>query len=309
MVRRRHVGVALGALASIGACGPSASNYAVERTTDACVPGACLEASAPPVATDAGRDNTPLEPWDDSSAGPMSGVYALHTVVTATVGGQEVALQLLFRLRLLQTFNTDQIQQSTTLCALELPSVKNIATLVLPSTLETIMQQASATVAQGKFLSGTGSSQTYTPPPFLLVLGAKLDDPGNDPLPSLMSLAGEWDEDHDGHPGVTIDATVFTCTATQNLYVALRTKGTLSGTLKSSGTIDGTMAVEESESVLGYSDSCLSVAAGIDPMLSPTAPFHAQRLADESALHTSGNVSCGDIVAMAPMLYGSAWTN
>ena len=74
-------------------------------------------------------------------------------------------------------------------------------------------------------------------------------------------------------------------------------------------TIDGTVNISESESVIGYSDACLAVATEIDPKLSPICPFHAQRLATEAELDARGNVSCADIVAQAPKLYGSEWTN
>jgi hypothetical protein len=306
MVKRAGSSAVLLVLAA--ACGPSASNDASERSSHACLPGLCLEASAPPTTGDAGFVNEPLEPWPDESAGPLSGVYSMLGVVNATVASIPVSLQLLFRLRILQTFNTTTVKQSNTLCALKLPSVKGVATLTIGPLLQGIIQQESDIVSEGTFLSTEGTTQKYNPPPFLVVLGAKLKHPTTDPLPTMMNLTGEWDEDHDGHPGVTVGASVFTCTTTQELYVAIRTMGTLSGTFKRTDAIDGTMAVTESESVLGYSNSCLSAAAGIDPMLSPTTPFHAQRLADETELDTTGNVSCSDIVAKAPALYGSVWT-
>lgn len=309
MVRARAVALALSLLALGGACGPSAGGDSYERTSHACLPGACLEAAAPPASVDSGLGNLPLEPWPDTNAGPLSGVYSMLGVVTATVAGLPVSLQLLFRLRILQTFDTSSAQQSNTLCALKLPSVTGVATLVVPPLLEGIIQQASDVVSTGDFLPLTGSTRSYTPPPFLLVLGAKLANPKTDPLPTAMDLTDQWDEDHDGNPGVTVDATVFLCTAAQQLYVAIRTQGTLTGTFTPAGNIDGTMAVTESESVLGYSNMCLMAAAELDPRLSPTTSFHANRLADESQLHQNGNVTCDDIIAQAPKLYGSAWTN
>jgi hypothetical protein len=241
-----------------------------------------------------------LEPWNDEDAGPLSGVYAAQSVVDATVAGMVVSLRMVFRLRLLQT--GAMTKQSNTLCSFKLPT-SPLASLVIPPALQTIIQQQSVVVAEGPFLSSAGE---YSPPPFLIVLGAKLDNPATDPLPTMANLNGEWDEDHDGHPGVTIDATVFLCTSTQQLYVALRTGGTLTGMVTGPGTIDGTMALFETESVLGYSNKCLAAAADITPKLSPSSPYHAKRVADEAQLRSSGNIDCAEIVARAPALFGDA---
>ncbi len=299
----------LALLLPAAACGPDASSDAYERTSHACAPGVCPEASAPPATFDAAAGNEPLEPWPDSNAGLTSGVYAMHASATATVGPVMVSLQLLYRLRILQqTSGAANVKQSTTLCALELPSVKGIATLSIPPRLQALIPEKSAVVSEGDFLSAVGATQTYAPPPLLLVLGARLQNPATDPLPSLTDPTEQWDEDADGHPGVTIDGTVFTCTAPQQLYVALRTAGTFTGTVTGFDTIDGTIAISESESVIGYSDPCLSAASELSPKLSPTSAFHAVRLADEAQLDATGNVSCADIVAQAPKLF-STWAN
>lgn len=310
MVRRFGL-AGLGLIACAAACGPDASKDAFLRTSHACLPGVCLDAARPPMTGDSGLGNTPLEPWPDANAGPVSGIYATLAVVQAKVAVYPVTLRLLFRLRILQTASSTR--QSTTLCAFKLPSAPGIATLVIPPLLQTVIQENSVAVAEGDYISSSGQ---YTPPPFLLVLGAKLKNPATDPLPciagdpgcAVTDLANEWDEDHDGHPGVTVDATVVTCPAgvAQGLYVALRTGGTLSGTV-SGDAIDGTMHLFETESVLGYSNSCLSVASSINPQLNPDSQFHAQRVATEAELDATGNVTCDAILADAPTLFGSQW--
>jgi hypothetical protein len=305
MVNRLGVAV-LGLLAGAAACGPDASNDAYLRTTHACLPGVCLEAASPPM-TDSGLGSAPLETWPDAGAGPLSGIFATQAVVTAQIAGIDVTLRLLFRLRLLQ-YGT-HIRQSNTLCALKLPSYPGVATLTIPASLQALIQKVSFAEAEGDYLSSPGAFEAkYTPPPFFLLLGAKLKDPMTDPLPMMGDPAGEYDEDGDGHPGVTLLASVASCpTPNLELYVALRTGGSLSATVTGLDTIDGTMNVIEDESVLGYQNGCLSVAANISPKLEPNSEYHAQRLADETELHTSGNVTCADIVATAPMLFGSAW--
>jgi hypothetical protein len=297
----------LGVVALVAACGPDAANDAPLRASHACLPGACPDAAPPPVMPDAAAGNQPLEPWNDKGAGPLSGIFASLGTVTASVAGIQVTLRMLFRLRILQ-FGT-LIQQSNTLCKLELPSVPGVATLVIPPALETIIQENSDVEAEGNYLSNAGTGDaTYTPPSFLLVLGAKLKNPTTDALPSMMSPGGAYDEDHDGHPGVTIDAQVLTCPDPQQLYVALRTGGTVKGKVTGLGTIEGTMTVFEEQSVLGYSNSCLAAAADILIKLEPGSPYHAVRVADEAKIDSTGNVTCSDIEAMAPALFGKAWT-
>ena len=299
----------LALLLPAAACGPDASSDAYERTSHACAPGVCPEASAPPATFDAAAGNEPLEPWPDSNAGLTSGVYAMHASATATVGPVMVSLQLLYRLRILQqTSGAANVKQSTTLCALELPSVKGIATLSILPRLQALIPEKSAVVSEGDFLSAVGATQTYAPPPLLLVLGARLQNPATDPLPSLTDPTEQWDEDADGRPGVTIDGTVFTCTAPQQLYVALRTAGTFTGDghgLRHHRQDDRHLRVGVGN---GYGDPCLSAASELSPKLSPTSAFHAVRLADEAQLDATGNVSCADIVAQAPKLF-STWAN
>jgi len=297
-------------LVATAACGPDASNDAVLRTTHACAPGVCADASTSQTAVDGGVGHQPLEPWPDSNAGLVSGVYALHAVATATVGPYIVSLQLVYRLRILQqTSGANNTRQSTTLCAIKLPSVPNIATLTIPPRLAALVPAASAIESEGNYLSTRGATLTYAPPPLLLVLGARLKNSATDPLPSLTDTSTEWDEDLDGHPGVTVDGMVVGCQAEEELYVALRTGGQLSGTISAQDTIDGTMSIFEAESVVGFSNSCLALSSSINPHLSPETTFHAQRLASEEQLRTTGNVSCADIIAEAPKLYGSAWSD
>jgi len=307
---KRGVGVLV--FLAAASCGPSASDYAYERTTHACASGICAAASVSADAgvVDGGMVSEALEPWPDETAGLLSGVFAVHVVVTANVLSLTVSLQLLFRLRLLQeTTGPTNVMQSISLCALKLPSVKNIATITIPTRLQTIIQEKSVEISSGNFLSMEGATQTYKPPPILFVVGARLANPLSDPLPTQMDLTGEWDEDMDGHPGVTVNASVFTCTEPQELYAALRTGGTLRGTVTGFDKIEGTVDIFETESILGYSDPCLAAAADIMTKLNPETTFQAQRLADEAELHSMGNVSCDDIVAQAPMLYGTEWTD
>ena len=71
------------------------------------------------------------------------------------------------------------------------------------------------------------------PDPSVVVVGADLADPANDPLPTEPTDPAVADEDGDGNPGVTMVAVVpaMICQdEVEELYICLRTAATLSGT-------------------------------------------------------------------------------
>lgn len=86
------------------------------------------------------------------------------------------------------------------------------------------------------------------------VLGAKLDDPENDPLPTDPSDSRVFDQDADGHPGMTVKVAVMGMIK-GDVYVVQRNQNRLIGTLTSPDTIDGHIEWENEQVVLGASSS------------------------------------------------------
>jgi hypothetical protein len=281
------------ALAIVVCCGPSASNVTVLRE-DHCPVGGCVDASV----FDAGPiviPPEPLENWDTTNEGPLSGIFAVEVTIDARVV-VPVRLKQLLRLRIVQQGTT--IHEKTTLCAFKLPVVQNVATLEIPPLLQQVIASKS-TEDQGSYLSSAAVvSAAYTPPPFLVLVGANLRNPATDPLPTMSDLTNATDDDHDGNPGVTLLATVLTCTAQQNLYVALRVNGVLTGTVLTPDVITGKVNIGFDESVLGYSDPCLSTASQIHTAINPGgSPFRAERTTSADDVDGNGNVSCPELVA------------
>jgi hypothetical protein len=195
--------VACGAL---GACGPK-DDVAVLRS-DHCPVTGCQDSGPEEDAGPTTIPPEPLEPWDTTDAGPLSGIFAVEAVINARVG-IEVETRQIFRLRIVQHGTT--LKQKTNLCAFKLPDVEGVATLRIPPALQTLMQQKSVE-AEGDFLSSTDLiGAAYAPPASLLVVGAKLADETKDPLPTAADPTNAIDEDQDGNPGVTLDAGVVTC--------------------------------------------------------------------------------------------------
>jgi hypothetical protein len=280
-------------------CGPDASNVPPLRE-DHCPVGGCVDASV----FDAGPiviPPEPLENWDTSNEGPLSGIFAVEVTIDARVV-VPVRLKQLLRLRIVQQGTS--IHEKTTLCAFKLPAVQNVATLEIPPALQQVISSKS-TEDQGNYLSSAAVvSAAYTPPPFLVVVGANLQNPATDPLPTMSNLTHASDDDHDGNPGVTLLATVLTCTATQDLFVALRVSGNLTGTVLTPDVITGKVNIGFEESVLGYSDACLSTAAQIQTQINPGgSPFRAVKTTSADDVDGNGNVSCPELVAHATDLF------
>ncbi len=286
------------------ACGPTGDVPFLRQ--DHCPASGCKDSSIGP--EDAGPidiPDAPLEDWNVADAGVLTGIFAVEATVTARAG-IEVQLKQLYRLRIAQ-FGTE-IHQKTTLCDLKLPDVPGVATLQIPTKLQDLITQK-ATETTGNYLSSdTVFGASYTPPPFLVLLGAQLANPQTDPLPTMDASTGEIDEDNDGNPGVTILANTVTCTDYQQLYVALRTYGTLAGTVQTQDSITGYAQIHLNQSVLGYSDPCLAVAAQILIQVEPNSPFHAVRVGAAQDVDGNGNVSCPEIVINAPSIFPD-WTN
>lgn len=283
------------------ACGPSAGDIKPLRMDHSCL--TCRDADT----TEAGPmsiPDEPLENWDTSNAGPVTGIFAVEAVITARAG-PTVELRQLLRLRIVQKGNT--VHEKTTLCAFKLPEVPGTATLQIPPALQALIQTKSGE-EEGEFLQGTGTLK-YAPPPFLIVVGAKLTNPATDPLPTQLDLGSAIDEDLDGNPGVTLGAKVFTCPGDswEKLFVALRTSGTLTGSIPTPDLITGKVDVKFADSVVGFSNDCLSAAAMLKIEVMPGSPFKAIRTTPDDDIDQNGNVSCPEIVLRAPVTFGPEW--
>lgn len=295
----------LAPLLAIG-CGPSPSDVALLRPdASGCLPGyGCTDGSIVIDTGDGAIPDEPLEDWGDAGAGGLlSGIFAVEATVTVR-SGVEVTSKQLYRLRIAQDGTT--VHQKTTLCAMSLPSIPKVVTLTIPQKLQTLIASTSSE-STGEYLSSASVLQAkYTPPPLLEVFGAKLANPATDPLPTME--AGAWtDDDNDGNPGVTLYAQTITCSSPQQLYVALRVSGQLGGTVQTPDVITGFAQVHLDESVLGFSDSCLSVATTIGLVVEPDSPFRAQRVGPAQDIDKNGNVSCPEIVATAASIFPD-WT-
>ena len=282
------------------ACGPDEGAYPFVRA----------ERDAPDAGQDAGTDagslpdEEPLEPWDETGAGPLTGIFLTEVRVEAKLGIPLASYQLV-RLRLVQ--RGSHVRQRISLCRLLLPSVPGVATLSVPPALEAVLRARGA-VREGDFLSYIDPvGARYEPGPEPIVVGAVLADPIGDPLPTPDAPAAAIDEDHDGQPGVTLEASTILCDAPAALYASLRVVLDLRGEVADLDHISGDVGASLDQSVLGWSHDCLAAAAQLPIEVLPGSTFRALRVGESEDLDDNGNVSCHELAAAAPGRLGGIW--
>lgn len=291
----------------LSACGPSAEGYPFLREAG------CEQPCEPDAGTDGGRfdagppevPDEPLEDWDETDAGPLTGLFAVEVVVPARAVVDLEARQL-YRLRVLQ--RGEEVRMRISPCRFALPSIPSVVTLSLPPRLEDVLRRI-AIEDEGPFLSAAEPiGATLSTPTSLVLLGADLPDPANDPLPTSEMPARAIDQDEDGHPGVTVQADTVLCRMPEQAYVALRATVAMSATVEGLDRIEGDVTPTLDQSVLGVSHSCLTAAAGIDITILEGSRFTALRVGEAEDLDQNGNVSCPELTWYAPRLFGEFWS-
>ena len=205
--------------------------------------------------------------------------------------------------------NGTHLDVATRTCDIALPSVPDVAEVVIPDKLRDVFRR-DVVMTAGDFVSGTDGGAKYTPPAEVVVLGADLANPATDPLPTEADQTNAVDQDEDGHPGVTVEADVAAvCQGWQKLYVALRTTVTLDGTVLSSNEIVGDMEATLEQEILGMSDPCLSASDGIEVEVLPGSVFRARRIdgANDSTdldANSDGAIDCEELTAGVETVFG-----
>jgi hypothetical protein len=289
-------------------CGPTADGYPFVRT-DHCPPDCDAGPSdaGMDARVDAGPPDVPPEPledWDTTGAGPLSGIFALEVVVEATVV-VDVETRQLYRVRVLQNGAHTRLRVQP--CIIDLVTIPGVADLRLTSDAQDAVRRISIEL-EGDFLSQPDPiGARFAPPPAFVVIGADLAMPESDALPTMDMLDGASDDDADGNPGITIDAEAVVCDDPEQAFAALRASLTLSGTITDVDAFDGEASPDLEQSILGYTAPCLSIATTLDVEVRDGSVFHARRALDEQDLDDNGNVSCPEIQWWAPRFFGEYW--
>ena len=92
---------------------------------------------------------------------------------------------------------------------------------------------------------------TFTAGPFADVIGAELDDPAHDAMPTSASDPRVFDQDGDGHPGMTIDISAGWGFVEGSVYLAQRNIQSMEGTVVATDRIEGFLTVDMEQVILG----------------------------------------------------------
>jgi len=100
-------------------------------------------------------------------------------------------------------------------------------------------------------------------PEVATAVGVRMDDPAADPLPEDRNDARIWDQDGDGHPGVTVG--VSNPLLSGDLYVAQRQRNTLHGGVASDGSLFGFIEDTGEQKVLDSDNILLRMDIAMRP--------------------------------------------
>lgn len=128
------------------------------------------------------------------------------------------------------------------------------------------------------------------------VLGARLEDSENEALPMDEADPRVFDQDNDGHPGMTVRVEIMGLISGE-VYVVQRNRNRLIGTVISPGFIRGTIEWETEQVILGASSPFLASGGQGSPDPDPERNFFLARRIDSM-------FDCADIQQMDLLLLG-----
>jgi hypothetical protein len=289
-------------------CGPSRDAYPYVRQ-EHCPPDcdASVDSGHDGGRSDAGPPvvpDEPLEDWDTTDAGPLSGIFALEVAVLANVV-VDLETRQLYRVRMLQHGTNVRVRLQA--CVIDLASIRGLADLHFTPATESAIRSHVIDLEGGYLSAMDPVGATFAPPRTFVTIGANLAMPETDPLPTMADPTLALDEDADGNPGVTIDATAVVCDLPEQVFASFRASIALSGVVGDIDSFDGTVDPTVEQTVLGYTDECLRVAANLVVMIRPGSVFHARRVGDAEDLDHNGNVSCPEVAWAGGPLFGEYW--
>jgi hypothetical protein len=147
------------------------------------------------------------------------------------------------------------------LCQLEVDSGSRWVSTTLPTAF---MRSLPRPFVDGRVIRDAAGRLRFEQTKQTLVVGARLREPEHDPLPRSPSDPQVYDQDGDGHPGVTIQIGGL---VSGDIYVAQRSWTTLSGTAFGSAGFAGPLRFGNEQVVLEATSSMLD-----DPPLSRPVP-------------------------------------
>lgn len=191
----------------------------------------------------------------------LSGTYVMLQQAT-TVTELPVVKDVVSKMRSTALLRLDHqgqvISGQGELCDLHIESSSDMISTSFPEAF----RKALSPVRFRALLEGEGPQMTLSQPEQTDVLGARLKKPRQESLPTDANDTRVYDQDHDGHPGLTVRIDGF---VSGEVYVVQRTRSQFSGRRQGSG-FRGKLKVRNEQHVVGASSRILNRSPNPKPV-------------------------------------------
>jgi len=176
--------------------------------------------------------------------------------------------------------------EDLSLCGMWLNSGAAIAKVEIP---KAFVESVSVGAVPGRIYK-EGDRYAIEVPWFVLVNGAELADSEGDLLPTEVDDPRVFDQDDDGHPGVTTKISIIGLISGE-AYVVQRVRKSYKGTIEKDGLINGLLYWEDEQNTLDASSSMFAMKSKGRP--DPELEHSHFRL-----VRIDGHESCDDIIKL-----------
>lgn len=250
-------------------------------------------------------DGGPRAPGDDEDFEPIDDPSALDLLEERVAGHYALKL-VIASIAKVPPLGSERASTTTSLSLGEIRRVDNGFVLVergcratssdkditLPDTLTRSVEQTTVPIG---FADDQAGVTRFVRLENLVLVGVRLDNPETETLPSDGSDPRVFDQDEDGHPGVTVKKSGF---PSGDIYVVQRQRSSYAGAVKSDGLLEGNVVNDVEQKVIGASSSLLKidVPSWQDPDLSKSTV---------KMVRLDEKLTCDALVAQAGALFGS----
>lgn len=191
----------------------------------------------------------------EGNQGDLSGTWAQMQVTSELssvpfVG--EVTNKNITLLRLEQQQNGGSLTVTAEICSIEVDSGTSLVSIEFPQAFVDSLGM----VMKPSTIEPADHGYRFFQPRFTQLLGVRLENPATDPLPTEADDPRVFDQDGDGHPGITVRVTILGFIKGE-VYVIQRDWNTLNGEFTSPDKIDGLIEWGIEQVVLGASNPFL----------------------------------------------------
>jgi hypothetical protein len=220
----------------------------------------------------------------------------MKTVMTSTlkapvIGNLTTVSTTLLRVE--QAVSGSTVSMKIKTCSFKIDTGSTQAQIEVPDAYVNSIGERDTT---GSFQSDGKGGFSLTVPTFYSVYGAKLANPDTDPLPTDKADSKVFDQDGDGHPGMTLKVTGNALVA-GDIYVVQRASYAFKGQTSASDAIDGLVTWSMEQNILDTTNIALKLLPQSTPDSDATKSYFKHR-------KITASQDCAAIIANASTIFG-----